>query len=195
MCQTYDVCFIFNLGNTNLGIYHHFSSILCYFWRQNCLKTSILAPWATLINRTHGTYERLYWLFWISLPTALTKRFRVPLWGPKMKRLLVSYRYQIFFAQTSAETYCSTQRIWQSDQFPPLFFAIEKKVCRFLTASKSYLQSCQRKSFKIKVFWSFLLICFYLCVVWSRFFTDAKSYIRRTFQIPWTLYESAQKIF
>ena len=87
-----------------------------------------------------------------------------------MKRLLVSYRYQIFFAQTSAETYCSTQRIWQSDQFPPLFFAIEKKVCRFLTASKSYLQSCQRKSFKIKVFWSFLLICFYLCVVWSRFF-------------------------
>ena len=50
MCQTYDVCFIFNLGNKNLGIYHHFSLILCYFWRQNCLKTSILALWATLVN-------------------------------------------------------------------------------------------------------------------------------------------------
>ena len=82
-------------------------------------------------------YERLYWLFWISLPTALTKRFRVPLWGPKMKRLLVSYRYQIFFAQTSAETYCSTQRIWQSDQFPPLFFAIEKKFVGFWRPQKA----------------------------------------------------------
>ena len=50
MCQTYDVCFIFNLGNKNLGIYHHFSLILRYFWRQNCLKTSILLLWATLVN-------------------------------------------------------------------------------------------------------------------------------------------------
>ena len=50
MCQTYDVCFLFNLGNKNLRIYHHFSLILCYFWRQNCLKTSILALWATLVN-------------------------------------------------------------------------------------------------------------------------------------------------
>ena len=50
MCQTYDVCFLFNLGNKNLRIYHHFSLILCYFWRQNCLKTSILAFWATLVN-------------------------------------------------------------------------------------------------------------------------------------------------
>ena len=50
MCQTYDVCFIFNLGNKNLGIYCHLSLILCYFWRQNCLKTSILLLWATLVN-------------------------------------------------------------------------------------------------------------------------------------------------
>ena len=50
MCQTYDVCFIFNLGNKNLGIYCHLSLILCHFWRQNCLKTSILLLWATLVN-------------------------------------------------------------------------------------------------------------------------------------------------
>ena len=50
MCQTYDVCFIFNLGNKNLGIYCYLSLILCHFWRQNCLKTSILLLWATLVN-------------------------------------------------------------------------------------------------------------------------------------------------
>ena len=50
MCQTYDVCFIFNLEKKYLGIYHHFSLILCYFWCQNCLKTSILAFWMTLVN-------------------------------------------------------------------------------------------------------------------------------------------------
>ena len=50
MCQTYDVCFICNLGNKNLGIYHRFNLILCYFWRQNCLKTWILAFWTTLVN-------------------------------------------------------------------------------------------------------------------------------------------------
>ena len=33
-----------------IEMYHHFSLILCYFWRQNCLKTSILALWATLVN-------------------------------------------------------------------------------------------------------------------------------------------------
>ena len=48
--QTYDVCFISNPGNKNLGIYHHFNLISCYFWPQNCLKTSILALWATLVN-------------------------------------------------------------------------------------------------------------------------------------------------
>ena len=72
--------------------------------------------------------ERLYWVFWIFLPTALSKRFRVPLWGPKMKWFLVSYQYQIFLAQISAHTYCSSQRVWQSDQFPPLFFQSQKKV-------------------------------------------------------------------
>ena len=50
MCQTYDVCLIFNLGNKNSGIYCHLSLILCYFWRQNCSKTSILLFWVTLVN-------------------------------------------------------------------------------------------------------------------------------------------------
>ena len=45
-----DVFFILNLGNIKIEIYHHFSLILCYFWRQNCLKTSILAFWTTLVN-------------------------------------------------------------------------------------------------------------------------------------------------
>ena len=51
MCQTYYVYFLFNLGNKYLRIYHHISLILCYFWRQNSLKTSILAFWATLVNK------------------------------------------------------------------------------------------------------------------------------------------------
>ena len=50
MCETNDVCFIFNLGNKNLGIYCHLSLLLRYFWCRNCLKTSILLFWATLVN-------------------------------------------------------------------------------------------------------------------------------------------------
>ena len=48
--QLNDVFFILNLGNIKIEIYRHFSLILCYFWRQNCLKTSILAFWTTLVN-------------------------------------------------------------------------------------------------------------------------------------------------
>ena len=45
MFQTYKVFFILHLGNTKfeIPVYHHFSLILRYFWRQNCLKASILA--------------------------------------------------------------------------------------------------------------------------------------------------------
>ena len=82
-------------------------------------------------------YERLYWLFWISLPTALTKRFRDPLWGPKMKGYSWAIGTKFLFAQTLAETYCSTQRVWQSDQFPPIFYAIEKILQLFFKDNKS----------------------------------------------------------
>ena len=66
MCQTYDVCFILNLRKKKLGIYHHFSLILCYFWRQNYLKTSILALWATLGNTSWWSYMCVIWpnIFW-----------------------------------------------------------------------------------------------------------------------------------
>ena len=44
-------CFLhFKPWKQKIEIYHHFSLILCYFWRQNCLKTSILAFWTTLVN-------------------------------------------------------------------------------------------------------------------------------------------------
>ena len=45
-----DVFFILNLENKKIEIHQHFSLILCYFWRQNCLKTWILAFWTTLVN-------------------------------------------------------------------------------------------------------------------------------------------------
>ena len=50
MYQMDDVFFILNLENKKIEIYQHFSLILCYFWRQNCLKTWILAFWITLVN-------------------------------------------------------------------------------------------------------------------------------------------------
>ena len=58
-----------------------------------------------------------------------------------MKWFLVSYQYQIFLAQISAHTYCSSQRVWLSDQFPPLFFAIEKKSLQLFEASQNPQQS------------------------------------------------------
>ena len=50
MYQMDDVFFILNLENKKIEIYQHFSLILCYFWRQNSLKTWILAFWTTLVN-------------------------------------------------------------------------------------------------------------------------------------------------
>ena len=39
-----------NIQNILFTFFDIFSLILCYFWRQNCLKTSILLLWATLVN-------------------------------------------------------------------------------------------------------------------------------------------------
>ena len=50
VCQMDDIFFILNLGNKTFQIDYHFSLILCHFWRQNCLKTWILAFWTTLVN-------------------------------------------------------------------------------------------------------------------------------------------------
>ena len=39
-----------NIQNILFTFFDIFSLILCYFWRQNCWKTSILLLWATLVN-------------------------------------------------------------------------------------------------------------------------------------------------
>ena len=44
VCQTYDVCFIFNIGNKNLGIYCHLSLILCYFLTSKLPQNVNFAP-------------------------------------------------------------------------------------------------------------------------------------------------------
>ena len=41
---------IWNHPKHIICVYDIFSLILCYFSRQNCLKTSFLALWATLVN-------------------------------------------------------------------------------------------------------------------------------------------------
>ena len=42
--------FHFESWKQKIGIHYHFTLILCYLWCQNCLETSILALWATLVN-------------------------------------------------------------------------------------------------------------------------------------------------
>ena len=152
------------------------------------MKTSILAPWATLINRTHGTYERLYWLFWISLPTALTKRFRVPLWDPKMKKLLMSYRYQFFFCPDFSGNILLNSEDLTIGSVSPLFLQLKKKFVDFWRHQKATHSRVQGSPSKWKIFGDFCWYVF-ICVSYgSEFFTDAKLYIRRTLKIPWTLY-------
>jgi len=40
----------FESWKRKIGIFHHFSLILCYFLCENCLKTWIWALWTTLVN-------------------------------------------------------------------------------------------------------------------------------------------------